>query len=41
MQIRIGMSDFPGGTKDGSPPANAGDRGLIPGPRGFHMPCSN
>ena len=32
------MNDnFPGGTLDGNPPANAGDMGLIPGPGRFHM----
>jgi len=29
--------DFPGGTVDRNPPANAGDTGLIPCPRRFHM----
>ena len=33
--------DFPGGTVDWNPPANARDMGLIPGPGGFHMPWSN
>ena len=28
------IRDFPGGTVDKSPPANAGDSGLIPGPGG-------
>ena len=30
--------DFPGGTVVGSPPANAGDPGSIPGPGGSHVP---
>ena len=29
--------DFPGGTVDKSPPANAGDSGLIPDLGRFHM----
>ena len=29
--------DFPVGTEDKNPPANAGDTGLIPGPGRFHM----
>ena len=33
--------DFPGGTVDKKPPANAGDMGLIPGPGIFHTPRSN
>ena len=33
--------DFPGGTVDGRPPANAWDMGLIPGLGGFHMLQSN
>ena len=33
--------DFPGGTVDRNPPANAGDMGSIPGPGRFHMPWSN
>ena len=32
--------NFPGGTVDRNPPANAGDMGLIPGPGRFHMPWS-
>ena len=28
------IRDFPGGTVDKSPPANAGDSGWIPGPGG-------
>ena len=31
------MSDFPGGTVDRTPPANAVDAGSIPGPGRFHM----
>ena len=33
--------DFPGGPVVRSPPANAGDTGLIPGPGGSHMPRSS
>ena len=33
--------DFPGGTVDKNPPANAGDTGSIPGLERFHMPWSN
>ena len=29
--------DFPGGTMNGSPPANAGNMGSIPGLGGFHI----
>ena len=32
------MWDFPGGPVIGSPPANSGDMGLIPGLGGFHLP---
>ena len=28
---------FPGGLVDKNPPANAGDAGLVPGPRGSHL----
>ena len=31
------VPDFPGGTVDKNPPANAGDLGSIPGPRRFYM----
>ena len=37
----IWPQDFPGGTMDGSSPANAGDTGSIPGPGRVHMPRSN
>ena len=40
-QIKIFILDFSGGVVDKNPPANAGDTGLIPGPRGSHTPCSN
>ena len=33
--------NFPGGTVDGNPSANAGDAGSIPGPGVTHMPWSN
>ena len=32
--------DFPGGAVVKSPPANAGDTGLIPGPGRSHVPWS-
>ena len=32
------MRDFPGGSVDKNPPANAGDMGLIPGPGRSHLP---
>ena len=32
--------DFPGGTVDKNPPANAEDMGGIPDPGRFHMPCA-
>ena len=38
---RMGPGDFPGGTVVRSPPANAGDMGLSPGPGGSHMLRSN
>ena len=33
--------DFPGGTVDENPPANAGDVGSVSGPGRFHMPQSD
>ena len=33
--------DFPGGAVVKNPPANAGDKGSIPGPGRSHMPWSN
>ena len=33
--------DFPGGAVVKNPPANAGDKGSIPGPGRSHMPRSN
>ena len=33
--------DFPGGAVVKNLPANAGNTGLIPGPRRSHMPWSN
>ena len=33
--------DFPRGTMDKNPPANAGDVGSIPGLRRFHLPQSS
>ena len=35
------IQDFPGGTVDKNPPANAGGKGLIPGPGRPHMPRRN
>ena len=35
------LPDFPSGTADKNPSANAGDTGLIPGPGRFHMLPSN
>ena len=35
------FQDGPGGRVDKTPPANAGDTGLIPGKGRFHMPQSN
>ena len=35
------MQDFPSGTVDGSPRANAGDTGSIPGLERTHMQRSN
>jgi len=32
------LKDFPGGTVDKKPPANAGNTGLIPGLGRFHRP---
>ena len=39
--LKILLRDSPGGTVDRNPPANAGDTGLIPDMRRFHMPQSN
>ena len=35
------VSDFPGGPVVKNPPANAGDRGSIPGPGRSHVPWSS
>ena len=35
------FGDFPGGAVVKNLPANAGDRGLSPGPGRSHMPLSN
>ena len=35
------LPDFPSGTADKNPSADAGDTGLIPGPGRFHMLPSN
>ena len=37
QSIKSRLRDFPGGAVVGSPPANAGDMGLSPGPGGSHM----
>ena len=36
INLKNRLQNFPGGPEVGSPPANAGDTGLILGPRGFH-----
>ena len=41
LQKFEGIEDFPGGAVVKNPPANAGDRGPIPGPGGSHMLRSN
>ena len=38
---KVKLMGFPGGAVVENPPANAGDMGLIPGPRRSHMPRSN
>ena len=40
-KYKNGSKDFPGGTLDKNPPANAGDTGLIPGLGRSHMPWSH
>ena len=37
----VKTGDFPGGSVDKNPPANAGDMGLTLGPGKFHMPWNN
>ena len=37
----VSEKDFPSGPVVTNPPTNAGDMGLIPGPRRFHMPRGN
>ena len=37
----MNTEDFPGGTWDKNPPANAGDTGSIFGPGRFHTPRGN
>ena len=39
--IKVIEEDFPGGTADKNPLANAGDMGSIPGPGRFLMPQCN
>ena len=39
--IKKCFRDFPGGAVVKNPPANAGDKGLSPGPGRSHMPWSN
>ena len=42
MTLKTGsMWDLLGGSVDRNVPANAGDMGLIPGPRGAHRPWGN
>ena len=38
MLFKMEALGFPGGAVVGSPPANAGDTGSIPGPERSHMP---
>ena len=40
-QVKKKARDFPGGAVDKNPPANAGDKGSIPGRGRSHMPRSN
>ena len=40
-ELKKNMLDFPGGTVDTNPPANAGDTGSIPSPGRVHMLWSN
>ena len=37
----VQQEDFLGGTVDGSPPAEVGDTGSVPGARGFHVAGSS
>ena len=39
--LRKTTVDFPGGPVVKNPPANAGDRALVPGSGRFHMPWDN
>ena len=39
--VRRQRRDFPGGTVDKNPPANAGNSCLIPGPGRYHMRQGN
>ena len=41
QNIANNMQDFPGGTVNKNPPANAGDMGSVPGLGRFHTPQSN
>ena len=38
---KLHVRDFPGGSVDKNPPANAGDTGSIPGLEGSHILQSN
>ena len=40
-EVKNGWRDFPGGTVDRNPPANAGNMDLSPGPERSHMPQSS
>ena len=41
FEFKMHVEDFPGGAVVKNLPANAGDTGLSPGPRRFHMPWGN
>ena len=41
LVIKNNTEVFPGGSVIKNPPANAGDRGSIPGPEIFHVPWGN
>ena len=41
IKVKYQGEGFPGGSVVKNPPANAGDMGLIPGPRRSHMSQSN
>ena len=39
--VKTWKQDFPGGTVEKTSPADAGNTGSIPGPRRFHVLCSD